>query len=175
MSTPVRVQIPRKLYDAMLAQAFAEFPNECVGLLAAKLDNPDVWIRVERRYALVNALASPVEYLAGWVVPGGVLAQLINAQASSVEYLSSDTSMLAAHVDMRENGLDIVAVYHSHPTTEPIPSRKDLERNYSPDVVNFILSLKGPTPVMRGWWLTETDFREAEWECLDENGGDGPT
>ena len=62
MSTPVRVQIPRKLYDAMIAQAFAELPNECVGLLAAKAENRGDSIRVERRYPLVNALAGPVEY-----------------------------------------------------------------------------------------------------------------
>jgi proteasome lid subunit RPN8/RPN11 len=145
------VQIPRKLYDAIVAQAFAELPNECVGLLAAKRENAEAVIRVERCYPLMNALASPVEYL------------------------SDDASMLAADRDMRKNGLDIVAVYHSHPTTEPIPSRKDLERNYSSTVVNFIISLKGPTPLMRGWWLTETDFREAEWECFDEDGSGGVT
>jgi proteasome lid subunit RPN8/RPN11 len=138
------VQIPRKFYDAIIAQAFAELPNECVGLLAAKLEPTGDLIRVERRYPLVNALASPVEYL------------------------SDDDSMLAAHSDMRKHGLDIVAVYHSHPTTEPVPSRKDRERNYSPEVVNFIISLKGPEPVMRGWWLTDTDYREAEWECVDD-------
>jgi proteasome lid subunit RPN8/RPN11 len=126
----------------MIAQAFAELPNECCGLLAAKLENSGGLIRVERHYPLVNALASPVEYL------------------------SEDRSMFAAVRDMLSNGLDIVAVYHSHPTSEPVPSGKDRERNYSPDVVNFIISLKELTPVVRGWWLTETDHREAEWECV---------
>jgi proteasome lid subunit RPN8/RPN11 len=154
----------------MIAQAFAELPNECVGLLAAKPENRGDSIRVERRYPLVNALAGPVEYLAGWLVPGGLRAQLVNGLASQVEYLSSDTSLLAAHVDMRESGLDMVGVYHSHPTTEPVPSRKDLGRNfYGLYVVHFIISLKEQTPVVRGWWLMETDYREAEWEVVDDD------
>ena len=121
----------------MLAQARAALPNECVGLLAGQPGSP-----VAGHYPLRNALASPVEY-------------------------ESDAhDMFDAVRDMRQKGIDIVAVYHSHPTSAPIPSRKDRERNYSPDVVNFIISLQGPEPVMRGWWLTEADYREAEWEII---------
>ena len=69
--------------------------------------------------------------------------------------------------DMRAQGLEIVAVYHSHPTTEPVPSRKDLERRYSEDVVHFIISLKDREPLMRGWWLREDQYAEANWEIVD--------
>jgi proteasome lid subunit RPN8/RPN11 len=69
---------------------------------------------------------------------------------------------------MRRLDLEIVAIYHSHPTSEPVPSRTDLERNYSPEVVNFILSLSEKEPRMRGWWLDEKGYQNAEWECVDE-------
>lgn len=128
----------------MLAQAVAEVPNECCGLLAGRIETDPggrAEGRVVERYALVNAAASPREYL------------------------SEPKSMFAAVRDMHRRGLDILAVYHSHPTSEPVPSRTDLERNYSPDVVNLIISLQASEPRVRGWWLTASDFREAEWEC----------
>jgi proteasome lid subunit RPN8/RPN11 len=121
----------------MVAHARAELPNECCGLLGGPPG------RVTERYPLINAAASPREYL------------------------SDPHSMFAAFKDMRGQGIDVLAVYHSHPTSEPIPSRTDLARNYSPDVVNFIISLVGAEPEVRGWWLTDQDYREAAWECTD--------
>src|SRR5438270_778344 len=58
MSTSLEtsLQIPRPLFDEMLAQAVAELPNECCGLLAGRAG------RVSHRYPLTNALASPVRY-----------------------------------------------------------------------------------------------------------------
>lgn len=145
MSTPFHLQLPRRLYEAMVAQASAELPNECCGVLAAKTPATPVTmpIVIEQVYPLINAARSPVEYL------------------------SDDESMFAAIRDMRKHGREIVAVYHSHPTSDPIPSRKDLERNYSELVVNFIISLKVGKPEMRGWWLADNAYREAEWELID--------
>jgi proteasome lid subunit RPN8/RPN11 len=68
---------------------------------------------------------------------------------------------------MQTNGLDVLAIYHSHPTSEPIPSRTDLERNWWPGVVSLIISLKDEPPRVRGWWLRETNFVEAEWEVVE--------
>src|SRR5213075_1068459 len=64
LSTSFRLVVPRPIYDDMLAQARAELPNECCGILAGTIATVgDERIgRVQRRYPLVNALASPVEY-----------------------------------------------------------------------------------------------------------------
>lgn len=144
LSIPVVLQVPRRLIDAMIAQARAELPNECCGLLAGRRTGPAEAL-VTERYPLVNALASPVEYE------------------------SEPRSMFEAERDMRRRGLEILAVYHSHPTSPAIPSRKDRERNYSPDVVNFIVSLETGDATVRGWWLDPDGQREAEWQCV----GDG--
>ncbi len=146
---PFRLRIPRKLCDQIVAQAFAELPNECCGLLGGRIlpsERPETDVQV-----------------------GEVLCcyPLVNAAASPVEYLSDAHGMFAAMRDMRRREIDVLAVYHSHPTSAPRPSRTDLERNYSEEVVNLIISLQSREPEMRGWWLTANEFREAEWECIE--------
>ena len=89
---------------------------------------------------------------------------LINAVASPVEYESEPRSMFDAVRAMLKARLDVVAVYHSHPTSPPIPSKKDLAEFYWDGHMSLIISLAGTEPVVRGWWLTNTDYREAEWK-----------
>ena len=142
MSAPFRLLIPRDLYAAMLAHARAGLPAECCGLLAGTV--ADGVGRVTQHLPLANALASPTEYE------------------------SEPRSMLAAHKAMRAAGTEVLAVYHSHPTTDPVPSRRDLERNYDERVVNLIIGLRGPEPEVRGWWLTADSAREATWEVVTD-------
>ena len=76
----------------------------------------------------------------GW---GGSLRRypLVNAAASPVEFLSDGRSMFDADKDMRQRGLDMLAVYHSHPTSHAVPSRTDLERHRMEEVMCMIVSL----------------------------------
>jgi proteasome lid subunit RPN8/RPN11 len=141
MSTPFRLLLLRQLLDEMTAQAQAELPNECCGLLGGTV-GADGTARVLSRYPLTNALASPTEYE------------------------SEPKGLFAAYRDMRERGIEPIAVYHSHPTSDPIPSHKDRERNYMGDVVHFIIGLRGSDPDVRAWWLTADDHREADWEVI---------
>src|SRR5262249_26238583 len=128
LSRPEQLLLPRQFYNAMIAHAQSELPNECCGMLAG-LREGNV-LRVEACFPVVNQAAGPVAYR------------------------SEPHSMFAADKERRRLGLEFVAIYHSHPTSAPIPSRTDLARNYSDDVVNFIISLNGLEPEMRGWWLT---------------------
>src|SRR5947209_524487 len=100
-----RLLIPQTVFSAILAQADAERPLECCGILAGPPADGGCELLVTQHYALVNAAASPTEYE------------------------SDARSILSAFKDMRRRGWDILAVYHSHPTSPPIPSRKDIERN----------------------------------------------
>jgi proteasome lid subunit RPN8/RPN11 len=139
-----RLLVPRPILAAMLEHAVAEMPNECCGLLGGVADDGGRF-RVRSCHPLVNAAASPTEYE------------------------SSGESILAAYQNMRDKGCDLVAIYHSHPAAPPVPSRKDLERNYYGETaVHLIISLQTAQPEVRGWWLTATDYREADWECVEE-------
>ena len=134
--------VPRRLHEEMVAQALREAPNECCGLFAGVVR--DGVALAERIYPLVNALADP---------------KLFQSDPRNIQ---------AAYKDIDARELDFLAVYHSHPTSEPIPSKTDLELNASEKVVNLIISLVHRPPLVRGWWLTATDYREAAWEVSDE-------
>jgi proteasome lid subunit RPN8/RPN11 len=149
LSTPFRLLLPQPIYEEMLAQAAAELPNECCGLLAGIVSRSETAgtgntpvARIVQRYPLVNSAHSPREYDAD---PRGIFE---------------------AVRDSRQKGLELLAIYHSHPTTDPVPSRTDLARNSWPGVVSFIISLRSPVPGMKGWWLGEKDFTAAEWELV---------
>jgi proteasome lid subunit RPN8/RPN11 len=124
--------------DEMVRHAQEERPRECCGLLAG--ERLEGMGRVKRLFRLVNALAS------------------------GVEYESEPASMLRAMKAIDAEGLEVLAVYHSHPTSPPVPSRKDLERNpYEDWAAHAIISLAGQVPEVRFWWLGESTYREAEW------------
>ena len=145
MAKRYKLRIPRSIYDAMLQQARAELPNECCGQLAGMIGEDGIG-HVSHQFPLVNELASPVEY---------------------------QSAPFAAEKAMRTLGIDLLAIYHSHPTSEPVPSRTDLDRNfygemsnYSDGLIHLIISLKGGRPHLRAWRLGESSYEEAEWECI---------
>jgi proteasome lid subunit RPN8/RPN11 len=135
---PFRLRVPRPIHEEMLARAGAERPFECCGLLAGTV--------------------------AAGVGEVRALYPLVNDLRSTTEFVSEPRGLFAAMKAMRADGTDVLAVYHSHPAGAPVPSRLDRERNYSERVVNLIVGFPDGEPVVRGWWLTETDAVEAEWE-----------
>jgi proteasome lid subunit RPN8/RPN11 len=129
----------------MLAHAASELPNECCGLFAGQV-KADIG-HVSHRFPLINSAESPTEYL------------------------SEPLSLLAAYKAMRECAVDILAVYHSHPVSPPVPSRTDRERNYYEDAVHIIISLSGGAPAVRGWWLRDGEVHEAPIQITGEDHG----
>lgn len=136
------LHIPRSVYEGMLWHARAESPLECCGLLAGVVRADGVG-EVRLRYPLLNAAASPIEFE------------------------SEPRSHFSADRDIRRQGLEVLAVYHSHPASPPLPSRKDRERSWSSEVVHFIVSLTTTPPTLRGWWLTAHEHHEAPWQIED--------
>jgi proteasome lid subunit RPN8/RPN11 len=132
--------IPPDIYEAMLHHAQAELPNECCGMLAGIILENGIG-RVSRRFSLANDLASPVAY---------------------------ESFPFAAHKAMRAEKIDLLAIYHSHPTSAAIPSRTDCAQNYyGPDVIHLIISLTDH-PMMQAWRLAENSLEEAEWGWADQ-------
>jgi [CysO sulfur-carrier protein]-S-L-cysteine hydrolase len=120
--------IPKQFYDAMILQAQAEHPNECCGLLAGK-DS-----RVSQIYKMTNTQHSPINYL------------------------MDPREQFVVFKEMRKKGLDLLAIYHSHPHTQAYPSKTDVRLAYYPEAAYLILSLEDKTkPVLNAYRISTSD------------------
>ncbi len=133
-----RLAIPQWLVEEVKAHARKEQPNECCGLLAGHIESGTGV--VAKRYAIHNSLASPTAYE------------------------TDARDMLRAFRDMRATELELLGVYHSHPTSRPVPSQRDIEQNtYGETVIHLIVGFADATPTVQAWWLGEASYREAEY------------
>ena len=68
---------------------------------------------------------------------------------------------IQAMAQMRENGEQLFAIYHSHPTAPAIPSNTDIEQANYPDALYIIISLdtKGVLE-LRGYQIANNQFIE---------------
>jgi proteasome lid subunit RPN8/RPN11 len=92
---------------------------------------------------------------------------LRNAAASETCYDADAQDLIDAVVAMRERGAEILAIYHSHPRWEAVPSRTDLRENHYGPVPRIIVSLLGETPVVRVWQLDPDSYLELPWRIVE--------
>jgi proteasome lid subunit RPN8/RPN11 len=130
------LEIPRDLHDAMVAHCLREAPLECCGVLAG------IAPRVSLFFPLRNA--APIETRAS-------------------RYYAEPQDLIELDKTLRERNLNILAIYHSHPECEAIPSRIDLRENYYGPVPRIIVSLMSPTPDVRVWRLDADSYEELAW------------
>jgi proteasome lid subunit RPN8/RPN11 len=65
--------------------------------------------------------------------------------------------------EIRADELELLGIYHSHPTGENQPSARDVERAYYPDAAYFILSPStNVTKAVRAFSIREGQVTELE-------------
>ncbi len=125
------LRLPLTLYEEMLAQVRAGYPEEACGLIGGRFG------RAERLYPVENILHSPVAY--------------------EMEPLQQVRAMLA----MEAERLDLLAIYHSHPEGPARPSSTDIAQAYYPEQAQLIISLTDRArPSMRAFMIVDGDVRE---------------
>lgn len=106
--------IDQETYDAMVAHAKRDHPDEACGVVAG----PEGSDRAERFIPMVNAASSPTFY----------------------EFDS--TELLALYKEMDARDEEPVVVYHSHTATEAYPSRTDIGLASEPHAHYVLLSTR---------------------------------
>jgi proteasome lid subunit RPN8/RPN11 len=140
--------------DAIVAHAADESPNECCGLL------------VGRDRVVLQAVRARNLRARGW---RHVLGSALRTAGLPVEppgrrrFLLDPRDHIAGLKKARALGLSVLGVYHSHPTSDPVPSRTDLSDATYPDYLYVIVSpARHAGPHIRAYELRDGRFVEVE-------------
>jgi proteasome lid subunit RPN8/RPN11 len=129
----------------ILDHCLAGYPDEACGILGGK-DG-----RVEKVYPMTNSRPGPAYYE------------------------MDPEEQFRVMTDIRQKGLEMVGMFHSHPTAQAYPSSVDVEKAYwpgtmlpnYPDAVYVIISLMDRAePVARGYTITEGTVSEVHLVVL---------
>ena len=123
----LKLEIPNNIFEQMLAQAKAEAPVEACGILAGKDGE------VERLY------------------------EMTNSDKSSDHFMMTPEEQFKVVKNIRSDGLEMLAIYHSHPETPARPSAEDIRLALTPDVIYVIVSLQNTEPAIKGFLIEDGD------------------
>jgi proteasome lid subunit RPN8/RPN11 len=116
------LRIPQAIYDDMIAHAQEGFPLEVCGLLGGSGETVSVLFR------------------------------MTNTDASNEHFMMAPTEQFAVIKQLRNAGLEMLGVYHSHPETPARPSEEDIRLALTPDISYLIISLaEASLPVIKSF------------------------
>ena len=125
--------LKKKFLDKIIAQARSGFPNESCGILAGK-DG-----KVEKVYEMSNTDASPSTFF------------------------MEAKEQLKVMKEIRNSGIQMIGIYHSHVASQAYPSAHDVELAFYPEVSYAIISLQdNKNPVARSFKIQKGKIKEEE-------------
>lgn len=132
------LRLSRGLWRALLEEARRDLPNECCGLLGGRGQ------QVLQIFPATNVLAS------------------------STAYEIAPRELFEIFRRLRAENLELVGIYHSHPTGDNAPSARDRERAYYPEVAYVIVSPREDTPQpVRAFLLSAGEVRDLPVAVVD--------
>ncbi len=134
------LEIPKHIFSQMLAQASEQAPLEACGILAGS-DH-----RVQQFYKMANT------------------------DQSADHFTMAPEEQFAVMKDMRAKGLEMLAIYHSHPSSPARPSAEDIRLAFTPGVIYVIVSLQESAELqIRGFTIDGEDVSESAVKIIEEN------
>lgn len=125
------IYLSKSFLGEIIKHCKEEFPNEACGILAGKNG------KVEKIYRMTNVEKSPFAYL------------------------MDPKEQLKVMKEIRSLGLEMVGVYHSHVSSPPYPSLRDIEMAFYPEISWVIISLKDlNNPEIRSFRIVEGKVEE---------------
>ncbi len=128
------INLPRTIVNQLLTEAQKNVNIETCGLVSAKNGRP------HRVYPVTN-IAEDKQHL----------------------FEMDPAKQIDAMKQMRDNEEELFAIYHSHPSSPPEPSAKDIQQANYPEALYLIISLstKGVLE-MRGFYLKQQKIEAVE-------------
>lgn len=97
---------------------------------------------------------------------------LDNELRSSVLYRVDKEQMLTVLNEAEQERRNLVAIYHSHVKTAPVPSETDVKIAYWPEAYYLIVSLALREPQVRAYRIVDGNVTEHPLRILPDPGGD---
>lgn len=132
------MKIKREIIKRIIAQAKKDAPIEACGYLASK---------------------------------AGIVAkhyEMTNINKSQEHFSFAPEEQFEVVKDARAQGLEICAVYHSHPSTGARPSGEDIELAYDPNISYVIVSLAEGSEVVKSFKIINSKVEEENLEVIDD-------
>ena len=151
--------IPQSILDDMIAHARELAPHECCGLLAGTGNV------VSKIYRIKNIVAMEGAQNLSSLDPAKVahLERLSPEERAEIAFVMDMQDFSTAKKDMRNHGLELQVVYHSHPHDPARPSVTDIKiaTDYEeiwpkinlPMPAYLLVSLMNTTPDIRCYWI----------------------
>jgi len=135
----LKLEIPTNIFEQMVTQAKALAPIEACGILAGSNG------KVEKLYKMTN----------------------INN--SSSHFMMEPKEQFATVKDIRSAGLELLAIYHSHPETPARPSAEDIRLALMPNVIYVIVSLQDAHTVgVKGFLIENGNVSEVPVKIVEK-------
>lgn len=118
-----------------------------------------MWLsRAQAEQIVAHARADSPHEACGIIVGRGERASEIIPIPNSASdplhsYYMDERSLVAALMGVESRGLELIGFYHSHPSSEPIPSRTDIRQATYPNTPYLIVGLKDNQPRLSAWLL----------------------
>ena len=134
----LKLEIPAYVFEQMLEQAQAQAPIEVCGILAGNGS------KVEKLYKMTNV------------------------DNSSNRFMMEPKEQFAVVKDIRSAGLEMLAIYHSHPETPARPSAEDIRLALTANVIYLIVSLQDANaPAVKGFLLEDGNVAKVSVKISD--------
>lgn len=128
--------ISKEIIDAMIDHARQGLPEEVCGYLAGTGN------QVTRHY------------------------QMTNIDHSNEHFSFDPAEQFQVVREVRKEGLEILANYHSHPETPARPSQEDIRLAFDPNISYVIVSLAAEIPEIKSFRIKNGEVEKEEIEVL---------
>jgi proteasome lid subunit RPN8/RPN11 len=132
MEERLHITIPQEHWDAMRLHVERNFPEEACGLVGGK------------------------ESVASSIIP------VTNELHSLTAYRMAPEEQLKALLYLEEHDLDLLAIFHSHPSGPVHPSHTDIEQFAYPGTATLIWSHQSGTWALNGFQIVGEDVYPVE-------------
>lgn len=89
-----------------------------------------------------------------------------NIDGSTVTYKIDPKEQFQIMRRIREQGLELVGIYHSHPATVAYPSATDCRLAFYPEAHYVIVSLEKKEPVIRAFKIVNDEIAESKLNII---------